>query len=100
MSCQFILTFHEKSWRQHYTMDPYLLVNFASSIAANNDIWLSGGISLSARHNNNKLTASVVSKINVIKNKTFIIEDGPELPKPLAGHCQVFIGAADDGHPT
>ncbi len=61
-------------------------------MAINNDIWLSGGISLSARDNNNELQASVVSKINVIKNKTFIIEDGPELPKPLAGHCQVFIG--------
>ncbi len=94
MRCQFIPEFHENSWRQSYSMDPYVLINFASSMAGDNDIWLSGGISLFFRDNNFpfKWEVSIVSKVNVMKNKTFVIEDGPELPKPLAGHCQVFIG--------
>ncbi len=27
----------------------------------------------------------------IFRDKTFVIDNGPNLPKPLAGHCQLFI---------
>ncbi len=91
MKCKFIPKVIYKEWTLTYQMEPYMLIAFATSMAPNGvDIWLSGGISAKLIANN-ILKYSIVDRLNVIKNRSLTIEDGPDLPRPLAGHCQVLL---------
>ncbi len=93
MRCLFIPDSLNKEWTQVYNMDSPILTLFTTSIASNGDVWLSGGISLTYETGfaAGPKTFSVVNKINVINHNTFTMDNVMELPKTLAGHCQVPV---------
>ncbi len=82
-------------------MESHELISYAVSMSPNgNDIWLSGGISAtkvmtSLTTFNHYFTFSVERAINVIRGASYTFHDGPDLPIPLAGHCQIHTS---DGH--
>ncbi len=95
LSCHFIPNHIDGEWRRIYQMESYTLISFATSIAPNGiDVWLSGGISFQGgiEYMAEVPRFDVVKKINILRGQTFIMQDGPDLPQPLAGHCQVYIG--------
>ncbi len=48
------------------------------------DIWLSGGLSF-------KSPVIVTSRVDEIRTNHMTLHRGPDLPKPLAAHCHIFI---------
>ncbi len=89
LKCIFLPEFIDKEWSTEYQMEANPLIAYAMSMGPNGkDIWLSGGIFIDLIDSEN---AHVVSTINVIRGETLTVTNGPDLPKPLAGHCQLHI---------
>ncbi len=93
MKCSVIPEEIYQEWNQNYQMESFALILFASSMASNGiDVWLSGGLAgTPVALYKDAYEMSVIKTTTVMSAKDFTISNGPDLPKPLSGHCQIFI---------